>query len=269
VSDPTVLEQLVTDLEAETEALNTILVKLDPTDWSRETPSVGWTIHDQVSHLAFFDDACALAVTSPDRYRAERDALVARGDDFPDQVAKDLRALDTTALKGWFRQARSHLLDVLVSADGSTRIPWYGPDMNVTSAATARLMETWAHGRDIADAVGAEQPATDRLRHIAHLGVRTRGFSYAIRDRGAPDTPVRVELTAPSGTVWDWGPENATDRVTGPAEDFCLVVAQRRHLDDTRLLATGEAAAEWLDIAQAFAGAPGPGRPASTTLTSP
>jgi uncharacterized protein (TIGR03084 family) len=268
MSDPTRLALLVADLEAETQALGATLGKLDAADWSRQTPSVGWTVHDQVSHLAFFDDACALGVTCPDQFRDERDALVARGDDFPDQVAKDLRALDTTALKGWFRQARRHLLDVLGSADGSARTPWFGPDMNVTSAATARLMETWAHGRDIADAVGAEQPATDRLRHIAHLGVRTRGFSYALRDRTAPDTPVRVELTAPSGTLWDWGPEDAVDRISGPAEDFCLVVTQRRHLDDTRLRSTGEAAAEWLDIAQAFAGAPGPGRPANTTLTS-
>ena len=268
MSDPAILQRLVADLESETEALGALLRELDPDDWSRQTPSVGWTIHDQVSHLAFFDDACALAVTCPDQYRHERDALVARGDDFPDQVAQDLRALDVTALRGWFRQARRHLLDVLGSADGSTRIPWYGPDMNMTSAATARLMETWAHGRDIADAVGAEQPATDRLRHIAHLGVRTRAFSFALRNRSAPDSPIRVELTAPSGAVWGWGPEEAADRVTGPAEDFCLVVTQRRHLDDTRLRSTGDAAGGWLDIAQAFAGAPGPGRPASTPLTS-
>jgi uncharacterized protein (TIGR03084 family) len=267
VSEPTVLVQLVADLEAETEALAAILGPLAPDDWSRQTPSVGWTIHDQVSHLAFFDDACILAVTSPGQYRAERDALVARGDDFPNQVATDLRALDTLALQGWFRQARRRLLEVLRSADGASRIPWYGPDMNVTSAATARLMETWAHGRDIADAVGAEQPATDRLRHIAHLGVRTRGFSYAIHDRTAPDAPVRIELTAPSGTVWAWGPEDAADRITGPAEDFCLVVAQRRHIADTALKTSGEAS-EWLGIAQAFAGVPGSGRPASTTLTS-
>ena len=60
--------------------------------------------------------------------------------------------------------------------------------------------------------------------------------------------------------MWTWGPEDAADRVTGPAIDFCLLVTQRRHRDDVRLVADGPAADEWLGIAQAFAGPPGPGR---------
>jgi uncharacterized protein (TIGR03084 family) len=76
-----------------------------------------------------------------------------------------------------------------------------------------------------------------------------------------------VELAAPSGATWTWGPQDAADRVTGPAEDFCLVVTQRRHRDDTDLTTTGPLAAEWLGIAQAFAGAPGPGRPVREPTT--
>ena len=44
------------------------------------------------------------------------------------------------------------------------------------------------------------------------------------------------------------------DSVTGPAEDFCLVVTQRRHVDDTRLAVRGPLAREWMECAQAFAG---------------
>jgi uncharacterized protein (TIGR03084 family) len=72
---------------------------------------------------------------------------------------------------------------------------------------------------------------------------------------------VRVELTAPDGAVWTWGPAEAEDRVTGPALDFCLLVTQRSHRDDLSLAIQGPAATEWMSIAQAFAGAPGPGRP--------
>jgi uncharacterized protein (TIGR03084 family) len=121
-------------------------------------------------------------------------------------------------------------------------------------------METWAHTQDIADALGVIREPTGRLRHIAHLGVSTRGFSYAIRGKTPPPVPVRVELTAPDGAVWTWGPAEAIDRVTGPALDFCLLVTQRRHRDDLALAIEGPAATGWMAIAQAFAGPPGPGR---------
>jgi uncharacterized protein (TIGR03084 family) len=121
-------------------------------------------------------------------------------------------------------------------------------------------METWAHGQDIADALGVVRSPTDRLRHVAHIGVGARAFSFAAHGRSTPETPVRVELLAPGGETWTWGPPDAGDRVTGPAQDFCLVVTQRRHLDDSALLIEGPVAADWMSIAQAFAGPPGPGR---------
>jgi uncharacterized protein (TIGR03084 family) len=132
--------------------------------------------------------------------------------------------------------------------------------MSLASFATARLMETWAHGQDVADALGARREPTQRLKHIAHIGVRTRGFSYAQHGRTAPDGDVRVELDAPDASRWTWGSEDAPDRVTGPALDFCLVVTQRRHVADTALKTEGPLAEEWLSIAQAFAGSPGAGR---------
>jgi uncharacterized protein (TIGR03084 family) len=128
--------------------------------------------------------------------------------------------------------------------------------------ATARLMETWAHGQDVADALAIARTPTARLRHIAHIGVRTRDFAYAVNDRTPPAEPFRVELTGPGGDTWAWGPEDAAQRVTGPALDFCLRVTQRRHRDDLALVAVGADADAWLDIAQAFAGPPGTGRPA-------
>jgi len=117
-------------------------------------------------------------------------------------------------------------------------------------------MEYWAHGQDVADAVGKQRTPTDRLRHICHLGVRTRGFSYAVRGQTAPDTEVFVSLTGPNGDMWTWGDPAAADRVEGSALDFCLVVTQRRHPDDTDLVINGDAAREWMSIAQAFAGGP-------------
>ena len=58
--------------------------------------------------------------------------------------------------------------------------------MSPASSVTARLMETWAHGQDILDALGAERAATGRLRHIADLGIRAMPYSYAVNHLSPP-----------------------------------------------------------------------------------
>jgi uncharacterized protein (TIGR03084 family) len=251
---------LVSDLAEETGELVDLLHGLSASEWELPTPAEGWTIRDQVSHLAFFDEAAVIAITEPDRFRREAKALLSLGPDFPDRVAERFHDVPVADLSEWFRASRAELLMVLGEVDGNARVPWYGPDMSVMSCGTARLMETWAHGTDIADTFGAKRAPTRRLRHVAHLGVRTRGFSFALRGRPVPSAEVYVDLAAPDGGTWTWGHPSAPDSVTGPALDFCLVVTQRRHVSDTGLVVRGPVATEWLTIAQAFAGAPGPGR---------
>jgi uncharacterized protein (TIGR03084 family) len=133
--------------------------------------------------------------------------------------------------------------------------------MGALSFVSARLMETWAHGQDVADALGAIRVPTARLRHIAHLGVRARPFSYVVRGLEVPADAVSVGLVGPSGERWEWDGGSPSQLVEGSALDFCLVVTQRRHLSDTTLTVHGSLAKEWLAIAQAFAGPPGGGRP--------
>lgn len=258
---PVDLPALVADLEAETVDLLALVEPLAAADWERPTPAAGWRIRDQVGHLAYFDAAAVQALADPDGFRAAAAEVMGRGPDFPDQVAAEARTLAADEVLAWFREARHSLLDAFGTADPATRLPWYGPDMSAASSVTARLMETWAHGQDVADALGVERPPTARLRHIAHLGVATRAHSYRLRGREAPTAAVRVEVDAPDGDLWTWGDPDAPERVTGPASDLCLVVTQRRHLDATALEASA-GARDWLVIAQAFAGAPGPGRDA-------
>jgi len=256
------LDQLAQDLADESKALRTLLVGLDADGWDLPTPAAGWAVRDQISHLAYFDDQALLSATEPETFQAELEKLLANGGLSTEAVAEAHRDLPGSALLAWFDTSRARLISVFAGLDGSKRVPWYGPPMSVTSSLTARLMETWAHGQDVADALGARLEPTSRLRHVAHIGVRTFGFSYALRGRTAPGDAVRVELTAPdSDEVWTWGDADAANRVTGPALDFCLVVTQRRHRDDTALVSTGPVAEEWLSIAQAYAGEPGPGRP--------
>jgi uncharacterized protein (TIGR03084 family) len=121
-------------------------------------------------------------------------------------------------------------------------------------------METWAHGLDVAEALGLPPNPTDRIRHLVHLGVRTRNFAFSVHELEAPAEEFRVELASPSGETWAYGPEDASQSVRGSAYDFCLLVTQRRNRADLELVATGNDADRWLDIAQAFAGPPGSGR---------
>ena len=259
------LPALLADLAAESADLDAVLAALETDRWGTPTPAAGWTVADQVSHLAYFDETATLAVTDPDRFRADAAALIQSGMDFPDRIAARHHDDDPAVLLAWFRTARASLLDEFSRVDPKARLPWYGPDMGPASSLTARLMETWAHGQDVVDAVGVERGTHPRLRHVADLGVRTRSFAFALRGLPAPTAPVRVELTGSSGDLWTWGPDAAADRVTGAALDFCLVVAQRRHVTDTDLVVEGPDATAWIDIAQVFAGAPSDGRAPRTS----
>jgi uncharacterized protein (TIGR03084 family) len=260
VSMPVDMTTLADDVAAETTALRLMIAGLDESGWRQDTPAAGWTVADQVGHLAYFDDAAITSATDPDEFAAELERAVADGATSADAIVDRYRVLPPAELLVWFDESRARLLEVFRTLDPSVRVPWFGPPMSAASALTARLMETWAHGQDIADALGVVRQPTDRLRHIAHIGVGARAFSFAAHGRSAPDAPVRVDLASPSGETWTWGPEDADDRVSGPALDFCLVVTQRRHLDDTALRIEGPAATDWMSIAQAFAGPPGRGR---------
>ena len=249
-------DEVIDDLIAETASLRRILAGLDPAGWETPTPAEGWAVRDQIGHLAFFDETALTALVDPERFVAEAAALAARGSDFADDVARDQRRRSGEELLAWWDRARAALVAAYRGADPRGRLPWYGPPMSVMSAATARLMETWAHGADVADALGVPLEDSPRLRHIAHLGVRTMGFSFSHHGMDIPTTPVVVELTAAGGHRWVFGPPDATEAVRGPALDFCAVVTQRRNVEDTRLEVVGPAARAWMATAQIFAGPP-------------
>ncbi len=259
--------ELIADLRAEHDALDAIVAGADDDAIRTPTPSPGWTVADQLAHLTYFDGTATTAIEDPGGFAAANEALfaaIAEGRSADDVSLGWSRDLGAAELLARWRSGRAALLTAAATLADDDRVPWYGPSMGAKSFLTARLMETWAHGRDVADALGATQPATDRLRHVAQIGVITRKWSYLNRGTDVPPGDVAVVLTAPSGEAWTWGdPDTADARVEGPAEDFCLVVTQRRHLDDTALVCTGDLAADWMAKAQAFAGPPTDGPAAS------
>ena len=264
-----VLEQLLDDLRVESDQLLATVQGLGDGPeggWATPTPAPGWTVATQVAHLAWTDEAATLAAHSL-RGPAEKqawDAVVLEGmadpEGFVDDGAHALARLAPEELLPRWSHARAALAQALREVPPGERMPWFGPPMSPASMATARFMETWAHAQDVYEALGGAPAPSDRIRHVAHLGVRTRDFAHTVHGEQPPAEPFRVELTAPSGETWSWGPDDAAQSVRGPAIDFCLLVTQRVHRENTALVATGEGAEHWLGIAQAFAGPPGAGR---------
>jgi uncharacterized protein (TIGR03084 family) len=264
-SAPLSLPGLIEDLEAEQAALDSIVAGLGEDSFDLATPAVPWAVRDQLSHLAYFDDCALAAVTDPDGFRRFAAAAIAAGGDPMAPHLERGRAMSGPEVLTWWRGSRRDAVTAARSLSAADRIPWFGPDMGALSFVSARLMETWAHGLDVADALGVVPAPTARLRHVAHLGVKARPFSYAVHGVAMPASTVHVELTSPAGEQWTWDADAATeDAVRGSALDFCLVVTQRRHLDDTALVVEGPLAQQWMSIAQAFAGPPGSGRAPSS-----
>jgi uncharacterized protein (TIGR03084 family) len=255
------LADLLTDLNDESLDLERLVVDLSGADWRRDTPAAGWSIAHHIAHLLWTDRISTLAATDPDHFRSV--ILAAAAEDpagMVDRGAEECLAPPAELLSRW-REGRATLAAALVQAPPAARLPWFGTAMTPATMATARLMETWAHGEDVAEALSVARVPTPRLRHVAFLGVRTLAHGFLVHGRPAPTEPVYVELLAPDAATWAYGPADAANRLTGPALDFCLLVTQRAHPADLALEATGPVAKEWLDVAQAFAGPPGSGRP--------
>lgn len=259
-----VLDAVLADLTAEGDALDAAVRDLDEAGWRTATPATGWDVATQVAHLAWTDEAAVAAAAAATGDKQDWDALVLQAIETAGGIVDDAAlaggAVPPAALVARWRTARAGLAATLRTLPPGTKMPWFGPPMSAASMATARLMETWAHALDVYDALGATPAPTDRIRHIAHLAVRTRDFAFATHGLTPPAEQFRVDVVAPSGDVWSWGPDDAAERVTGSALDLCRLATQRVHRADTDLVATGAAAEQWLEIAQCFAGPAGGGR---------
>jgi uncharacterized protein (TIGR03084 family) len=263
-----VFDDVFADLTTEGDQLRAAVAGLDTSDtagWATPTPAEGWTIATTIAHLLWTDEVAVLAANAhtPEGKEAWDEVLlkaIADPSGYVDEGARQLAALAPGELLERWDAGRAALGTALREVPAGQRMPWFGPPMSPTSMATARFMETWAHALDVYDALGDRPAATDRIKQVAHLGIRTRNFSFAQHDLEAPPEEFRVELTAPSGELWVWGPEDAAQSVSGSAYDFCQLVTQRIHRDDTDLVGVGPDAEKWLTIAQAFAGPAGSGR---------
>ncbi len=249
--------QVARDLRDEADELHAFLQTLEAADWERTTQFMDWTPWDVVAHLHFFDEVSLLALTDEAGFAARRKELLAAmgaGTTNQSLARTEYGEIPPAALtRRWITTCHA-MADQLGASDPKRRLPWFGPDMGVPMFTTARLMETWAHGQEIYDLVGATRAPTDRLKHIATIGVKTFGWTFVNRGQEPPGPPPYVRLTAPSGEIWEWNEPSETERVSGDALDFCQAVTQVRNVADTGLEVEGPVATRWMAIAQCFAG---------------
>ncbi len=248
--------EVARDLIVEADELHAFLRTLSPADWERPTQFMDWTPWDVVAHLHYFDVVSLAALDGPDAFAKERDAVI--GAITGGQTNADLhraRFGDLGAkLPDVWRESCHAMARQLGESEPKRRLPWFGPDMGVRMFTTARFMETWAHGQEIYDLLKVRREPTDRLKHVAEIGVRTFGWTFVNRGEKPPGPCPYVRLVAPSGAVWEWGEPSETSCVRGDALDFCFTVTQARNVADTGLEAVGDVATRWMEIAQCFAG---------------
>lgn len=249
------MNDTVANFLAEAEELDKCVDALSAGQWRTPTPAQGWTIAHQIGHLAWTDAVACSSIQGDPDFELVLAEAAADPLGFADKMAAEWMRLDPRELLEVWRTGRTRLAECLLGLDSSTRIRWFGPSMGARAMATARLMETWAHGQDVVDALGIERQPTARLRDIAFLGFRTREFAYTLHGEPAPEATLYLELSGPDGELWVWGDSSARDVVSGTALEFCLVVTQRRAFEHTALKATPDAR-RWLKFAQAFAGPP-------------
>jgi uncharacterized protein (TIGR03084 family) len=263
------LTSFLDDLAAEHEALDERVAGLAAVQWLAPTPAEGWSIADAISHLTYFDASATLALSDEEGFAEHVRHLLAHPNDGLDVELG--RSVPPEELVARWRTGRATLTERAAVRSGEaasggerpSRVPWYGPAMSLNSFVTARLMETWAHGQDVADALGLPPIVTPRLRHVIHIGVAARPYAFRVHDIEDPGDPIRVRTHNPTdeSDIWTWGLEDAGNELSGSAISLALVFTQRRHPDDTDVRASGSTAERFLSVAQAFAGPAGPGRP--------
>lgn len=237
--------------------LDGLLAGLDDAAWARPVPDCpGWSVADVVLHLAQTDELVVAAVDGGFAAAAERIVAGAIGgtvDDAVGRMVEHQRGAPGPQVHARWRVAAAAVRALLAASDPRRPLPWVVTDLPARTMATTRLSECWIHTHDVAVAVGAALTPGERLRHIARLAVRTVPYAFTRAGLAAPAGPVAARLTAPGGSTWSIGAEDATTTILGPALDFCLVAARRLDPDESGLTAHGPDATDVLRLVRTYA----------------
>ncbi|MGW6533309.1 maleylpyruvate isomerase family mycothiol-dependent enzyme [Streptomyces venezuelae] len=241
------------DLAAQFRAVRALLAEVTDRDLDLPTPAAGWAVRDQIAHLADTEEVAADTVLGGPRAFAEAVRPYRNADDFTAAGVARAADRDRDSLLAWLVRGQDATLAALESVGPDARVPW-ALGLSARDFARARLMESWAHAWDLERALGLPERMAPRSRHVASLGYDTLPFALRrARVKAPPGRSLRLELDAGPLGRWVFGPADATDRVTGPAEAW-LKTATRRDLPAAprRLAARGPLAELAVAHAKAF-----------------
>jgi uncharacterized protein (TIGR03084 family) len=248
------------EFKQECDSIAAILGDLNKSDFDRVTLFKDWTIYDILAHLHLWNMAADWTLNDPPKFMALMGQVIEvfQGGKTHQDLQRDWahqNGLQSgTDLRAAWEAGYVDLTAKYAKADPEKRLKWGGPDMSARSCIIARQMEHWAHAQAIFDVLGIERENKDHLKNVAHIGVTTYSWSFKVKGL-APILPKPyIRLTAPSGAIWEWNEPQDDNKLEGSAAEFCQVVTQCRNIADTELTMTGEAATQWMKIAQCFAG---------------
>lgn len=239
------------ELDEEQQALDAILSELSKEEFDLPTPAVGWTIRDQVSHLADVNEVAADTMLDGPRALGKDIARFSSPEAFTESGCDRGRAMSVDELLAWWRDSIQVQRSAFLTMDPKQRVPW-GLGMQARTLVTARLMETWAHAGDIRAALELPIELTPRLKSVAWLVLNAIPYAMMVASTPIPEgRSIRLELDA-NGEPWFIGPDNATDIIRGDAIRFCLVGVQRLDAASSGVTAHGEFAELALPRLRAF-----------------
>jgi uncharacterized protein (TIGR03084 family) len=254
------MREILSDLVAEQQALDQFLQRISERQWNLPTSAPGWSIKDTVSHLAYSEQFAAKAIE--DGPAIIKKAKITNIDTWNAIGVEQGREMRYQQVIEWWRNSRADVVDALSRMDGSERVPWVVGDMSARSFATVRLMETWAHGLDIKDAMEGlltfdeeeDDPIADtsRIRHIAWLAHRMLPYAFSEAGEEFPKSGIRLELMGPRYARWVYGPEGAENVVKGIAGEWCRIAVRRLDYGATSLKAEGDDAETALRVVRTY-----------------
>lgn len=243
---------LLRDLTDEQESLMSVLRGVGIDDWFRPTPAKYWDIRDTIAHFADTDELAFDTLTGGERTLNDFAARLASAADVTFWGVLRGRRLPGGDVLSWWEQTAAAQRNQLALTPPDFRVPW-GLGMRTASLIKARLMEVFAHGHDVRTALGVEIPDSPRMRHVAWLATRALPYAYTVAGREPVPGALRVDLNLSDGSTWNYGPDDAPARISGPALQYCEVFVQRRRRADALdLIAEGDAAVAALEVARAY-----------------
>ena len=242
------MREILSDLVAEQQFLDQSLQRIPIKHWDKLTPAKPWTVRDTISHLADFAELAADTLSGGNRVKewqnaSDLDALRQRAI----EKGRKMRPQDVIE---WWRAGRARVVEPLSHMSEKDRVEWIQGTMSARTFATFRLMETWAHGLDIYQALDIAVEDTARIRHVCWLGWKT--LPYAFKAAGLDYTPIRVEVIGPGYAKWVYGPDDAENVIKGSASEWARIAVRRVSPAAVSLKVTGEAAHKALEVAQAY-----------------